>query len=156
MPDAKAVRLVALVLAAALLAAGCTTRAAKSEFFGKLEPPPGQVLRYVTGSEPESIDPQMSSGQPEARIDMALYDGLAEYHPKTMEPIPSLAERWVIDEDATEFVFFLRRDAKFSNGDPITARDFLYAFRRVFRPELAARAAYLGYDIKYAEAYNSG
>jgi len=156
MPDSKAVRLVAFVLAAALLAASCTTRAAKSEFFGKIDPPAGQVLRYITGSEPESLDPQMSSGQPEARIDMALYDGLAEYHPKTMEPIPSIAERWVIDEDATEFVFFLRHDAKFSNGDPITAQDFVYTVRRGFRPELAARAAYLGYDIKYAEAYNGG
>src|SRR5919198_216616 len=156
MPDSKAARLVAFALASALLAAGCTTRAAKSEFFGKIEPPEGQVLRYITGSEPESLDPQMSSGQPEARIDLALYDGLAEYHPKTMEPIPSIAERWVIDEDATEFVFSLRHDAKFSNGDPITARDFVYTVRRGFRPDLASRLAYLGYDVKYAEAYNSG
>jgi oligopeptide transport system substrate-binding protein len=155
MPDSKVVRLAALVLAASLLAAGCTTRAAKSEFFGKIEPPPGQTLRYITGSEPESLDPQMSSGQPEARIDMALYDGLAEYHPKTMEPIPSIAERWTVNEDASEFVFFLRHDAKFSNGDPITAQDFVYTIRRGFRPELASRLAYLGYDIKYAEAYNS-
>src|SRR5918911_2662185 len=156
MPDSKAARLVAFALASALLAASCTTRAAKSEFFGKNEPPPGQVLRYITGSEPESIDPQMSSGQPEARIDMALYAGLAEYPPKTMEPIPSLAERWVMDEDATEFVFFLRHDAKFSNGDPITARDFVYTVRRGFRPELASRVAFMAWDIKYAEALNTG
>jgi ABC-type oligopeptide transport system substrate-binding subunit len=155
MQEAKVARTVALVIAAALLAASCTTHASRSEFFGKIEPPEGQVLRYVTGSEPESLDPQMSSGQPEARIDMALYDGLAEYHPKTMEPIPSIAERWVINEDATEFVFFLRHDAKFSNGDPITANDFVYTIRRGFNPELASRLAYLGYDIKYSEAYNS-
>ena len=155
MPEAKTVRLFAFVLAAALLVAGCTTHASNSEFFGKIDPPEGQVLRYVTGSEPESLDPQMSSGQPEARIDMALYDGLAEYHPKTMEPIPSIAERWVIDEDASEFVFFLRHDAKFSDGSPIKAQDFVYTIRRGFRPELASRLAYLGFDIKYAEAYNS-
>src|ERR687885_1777856 len=112
MPDSKAARLVALALASALLAASCTTRAAKSEYFGKMEPPPGQTLRYITGSEPESLDPQMSSGQPEARIDIALYEGLVEYHPKTMEPIPALAERWTTDEDNTEFVFFLRKNAK--------------------------------------------
>jgi ABC-type oligopeptide transport system substrate-binding subunit len=155
MQEVKVARSIALVIAAALLAASCTTHASKSEFFGKIEPPEGQVLRYVTGSEPESLDPQMSSGQPEARIDMALYDGLAEYHPKTMEPMPSIAERWVINEDATEFVFFLRHDAKFSNGDPITANDFVYTIRRGFNPELASRLAYLGYDIKYSEAYNS-
>ena len=66
MPDSKAVRVVAFVLSAALLAASCTTQAKKSEFFGKIDPPAGQVLRYITGSEPESLDPQMSSGQPEA------------------------------------------------------------------------------------------
>ncbi|HEX3558598.1 MAG TPA: peptide ABC transporter substrate-binding protein [Pyrinomonadaceae bacterium] len=155
MPDSKSVRLFAFVIAVALLAASCTTHAKNSEFFGKIDPPAGQVLRYVTGSEPESLDPQMSSGQPEARIDMALYDGLAEYHPKTMEPMPSIAERWTTNGDASEFVFFLRHDAKFSNGDPITAQDFVYTVRRGFRPELASRLAYLGYDIKYAEAYNS-
>src|SRR5918911_1087907 len=156
MPDSKAARLVAFALASALLAASCTTRAAKSEYFGKMEPPEGEVLRYITGSEPESLDPQMSSGQPEARIDMALYDGLAEYHPKTMEPIPSIAERWTIDEDASEFVYFLRHDAKFSDGSPITARDFVYTIHRGFRPELASRTAYLGFDIKYAQAFNEG
>ena len=155
MQELKAARFVALVIAAALLAASCTTHASRSEYFGKVEPPEGQVLRYISGSEPESLDPQISSGQPEARIYMAIYDGLAEYHPKTMEPIPSIAERWVINEDATEFVFYLRHDAKFSNGDPITAADFLYTIRRGFSPELASRLAPLGYDIKYAEAYNS-
>jgi len=156
MQEGKVVRLVAFALAAALLAAGCSTQSKNSEFFGKIDPPAGQVLRYISGSEPESLDPQMSSGQPEARIHLALYEGLAEYHPKTMEPIPAIAERWVIDEDASEFVFFLRHNAKFSDGSPITARDFVYTFRRGFRPELASRTAYLGFDIKYAQAFNEG
>ena len=155
MPDSKAIRLFALVVAAALLAASCTTQASKSEFFGQINPTEGEVLRYISGPEPETLDPQLSEGQPEARILLALYDGLAEYHPKTMEPVPALAERWATNEDASEFVFYLRHGAKFSNGDPITARDFVYTFRRGFQPELAARSAYLGYDIKYAEAYNS-
>ncbi|HYH84082.1 MAG TPA: ABC transporter substrate-binding protein, partial [Pyrinomonadaceae bacterium] len=156
MLNEKAVRLVAFILALAMLAASCTTQASKSEFFGKIEPPEGQVLRYISGSEPESLDPQMSSGQPEARLHMSLYDGLVEYHPKTMQPIPSIAERWTIDEDASELVFFLRRNARFSNGDPITARDFVYTFRRGLNPALASRVAYLAYDIKYAQGYNEG
>ncbi len=85
---------------------------------------------------------------------MALYDGLTEYHPKTMEPIPALAERWYINKDSTEFVFFLRKGAKFSNGDPITAKDFVYSFRRGLSPELASRNAYLSYYLKYAQPYN--
>jgi oligopeptide transport system substrate-binding protein len=156
MSKAKNLRLIASVICCALLVAGCTARAQKQEWFGVISPPEGQTLRYITGSEPESLDPQMSSGQPEARIDMALYEGLTEYHPKTMEPIPALAERWVTNHNASEFVFFLRHDGKFSNGDPIKAQDFVYSVRRGLRPELASRVAYLAWDIKNAEAFNSG
>ncbi|MBA3694482.1 MAG: peptide ABC transporter substrate-binding protein, partial [Acidobacteria bacterium] len=107
-------------------------------------------------SEPESLDAAFGTGQPEARVYMALYEGLLEYHPKTMEPIPAIAENWEINEDGTEYLFHLRKNAKFSNGDPITAKDFVYTFRRSLSPELASRNANLGYYIKYAEAYNSG
>ena len=73
-----------------------------------------------------------------------------------MEPIPAIAERWEPSSDGTEYLFHLRKNAKFSNGDPITAKDFVYSFRRAVSPELAARNAILAYYIKYAEAYNSG
>ena len=149
--------LAATLLSLVLIASGCgggVSSASSSEYFGKIEPPTGQTLRYISGSEPESLDPQLSSGQPEARIHMALYDGLVEYHPKTMQPIPAIADRWVTDADATEFVFHLRPDAKYSNGEPITAQDFVWTFHRGFDPKLASRSAYLGYDIKYAQGFN--
>ena len=110
----------------------------------------------MTGSEPESLDPALPNGQPEARILMALYDGLIEYHPMTLDPIPGIAESWEVKEGGTEYIFNLRRNAKFSNGDPITAHDFVYSLRRGFKPELASRNASLGYYIKYSEPYNSG
>ncbi len=133
----------------------CSTQAT-GRYFGKNSVPTDNILRYITGSEPESLDPQFGTGQPEARIYMALYDGLVEYHPKTMEPIPALAESWETGTDGTEYLFHLRKNAKFSNGDPITAKDFVYTFRRALSPELASRNAILAYYIKYAEAYNSG
>ena len=139
----------------ASLFAGCTTQAT-TKYFGQTSAPTDNVMRYVSGSEPESLDPQFGTGQPEARIYLALYDGLVEYHPKTMEPIPAIAESWEIGTDGTEYLFHLRKNAKFSNGDPITAKDFAYTFRRALSPELASRNAILAYYIKYAEAYNSG
>jgi oligopeptide transport system substrate-binding protein len=87
---------------------------------------------------------------------MAMYDGLVEYHPKTMDPIPAIAESWKISPDGTEFIFNLRKNAKFSNGEPIKAQDFVYTLRRALSPELAAQNAYLAYEIKYAQAYNGG
>ena len=67
-----AVRNLSALLLLALLAASCATQASRGEFFGKIEPPTGQVMRYISGSEPESLDPQLSSGQPEARLHMEL------------------------------------------------------------------------------------
>ncbi len=151
----KQFRLVISLIILSSFLAGCTS-SASSRYFGQTVAPQDNVLRYVTGSEPESLDTQFVTGQPEARIMMALYDGLVEYHPKTMEPIPAIAESWEIGTDGTEYLFHLRKNAKFSNGDPISAKDFVYTFRRGLTPEFAARNAYLAYYLKYAEAYNSG
>jgi oligopeptide transport system substrate-binding protein len=156
MSKTNRLRLLAQVIGCALVAAGCAAHAQKQEWFGVITPPAGQTMRYITGAEPESLDPQMSSGQPEARIAIAMFEGLLEYNPKTLEPIPGIAERWTNNGDKSEFVFFLRRNAKFSNGDPITARDFVYTIRRGLRPELASRVAFMAWDIKYAEALNNG
>jgi oligopeptide transport system substrate-binding protein len=142
--------------AVSLSLASCSGLSAGDEYFGKTDPPEGQQLRYITGSEPESMDPQLGTGQPEARIYVALYEGLTVYHPQTMEPVPGVAERWDISEDSSEFVFHLRRDARWSNGDPVTAHDFAYSFRRALSPQLASRNAYMSYEIRYAQAYNEG
>ena len=144
------------LLSASIAVAGCGTRAQTAEYFGKAEPPAGQQLRYISGSEPESLDPQVSTGQPEARVYLALYEGLTEYHPVTGEAMPAIAERWEPNADNSEFTFHLRHNARFSNGDPITANDFVWSLRRGLTPALASRAAYLAYYIKGAQAYNEG
>ncbi len=142
------------LIALAMTVIACRASANNGMYFGKTVPPDKQVLRYVTGSEPQSLDPQVSNGQPEARIYMAIFEGLTEYGPKTMEPIPAIAERWDVNNDSSEFVFHLRRNARWSNGDPITAPDFVYSMRRGLSPELASSSANFAYYIKYAQAYN--
>src|SRR6266516_3343549 len=137
----------AVLVALSAIALGCTASASNSAFFGKATPPRDNVLRYVSGSEPQSLDPQIPTSQPDARICMALYEGLTEYDPKTTAPIPALAERWEVNKDSSEFTFHLRHNARFSNRDPITARDFVYTFRRGLNPETAARNASLAYYI---------
>src|SRR5207245_3153889 len=83
-----------LIFALGIISAGCAVAAKNESFFGKTNPPRENVLRYVSGSEPESLDPQIGSGQPEARIYMALYEGLAEYDAKTTAPSTEVCGRW--------------------------------------------------------------
>ena len=147
-------RLAPAVLASIVLAA-CTTGSADSPYFGKVDPPDGQEMRYISGSETESLDPSLSSSQPDARIIMALFDGLTEYDPKTAQPIPALATSWDANDDNSAFTFHLR-DATWSDGTPITADDFVYSLRRGLTPSVAARTAYMAYDISNAQAFNEG
>ena len=142
-----------LITALAVASLSCSVTSSKEEFFGKTVPPDKNILRYVTGDEPESLDPPVSTGQPEARIYMALFDALVEYHQKNLRPVPSLAERWDVNNDSSEFTFYLRHNARWSNGDPLDANDVVYSIRRAVSPELASRNAYLAAYVKYAEAY---
>ena len=155
MSKRKLIGLLLLLASLAVAASSCSVGSNKEPFFGKTDPPSQNILRYVTGDEPESLDPVVSTGQPEARIYMALFQGLVEYHPKTMGPEPALAERWEGNNDSSEFKFYLRRNARWSNGDPITAQDFVYSYRRALSKETASRNAYLAYYIKNAQAYNA-
>ena len=148
-------KILVLLLAISSLIGGCKTLSS-GRYFGKTVPPKDNVLRYVTGSEPETLDPHVSSGQPEARIYMALYEGLVEYGPKDQQPIPAIATSWEISPNVDEFIFHLRDNAKWSDGTPITAKDFVYSFHRGFSPETLSSSTELGFFIQYAEAFNTG
>lgn len=149
--------LAVLVIAALALASiSCSALATDEEYFGRTTPPEKNILRYVNGGEPESFDPPMSSGQPEGRIFMALYEGLVEYDPKSLNPIPAIAETWQVNNDSSEFVFHLRKNARWSNGDSINAHDFVYSIRRAIAPETLSRSAGLAYYIKNAQPFNTG
>ncbi|HEX5702874.1 MAG TPA: peptide ABC transporter substrate-binding protein [Pyrinomonadaceae bacterium] len=147
-------RFLGFLLTLNVVFAGCSASASNSTFFGKTDPPRENVLRYVSGSEPETLDPQIPSQQNEARIALALFEGLTEYDPKTTAPIPALAERWDVNKDWSEVTFHLRRNGRFSNGDPITAHDFVYSIRRGLKPSTGSRSASLSFPIKYAQAFN--
>src|SRR5262252_623862 len=87
---------------------------------------------------------------------MAVFEGLAEDVPKPTAPIPALAQRWEVNKDWSEVTFHLRHEGRFSNGDPITARDFVYTIHRGLTPAVGSRSASLAYPIKYAQAFNEG
>src|SRR6476620_4724377 len=80
------------------------------------------VLNRGNGAEPETLDPQKLTGVPEANIAYDLYEGLATLDDH-VNPVGGVAKSWDISDDGKTYTFHLREDAKWSNGDPITADD---------------------------------
>lgn len=92
-----------------------------------------QVLRRGNGAEPQSLDPHKSEGVPESNLQRDLYEGLVSSGPGG-QVMPGVAESWEISEDGTVYTFQLRDNARWSNGDPVTAEDFEYSLRRSVDP----------------------
>ncbi len=115
------------------------------------------VIRIGNGGEPRDLDPHTVSGVPEVKIINCLMEGLVAYHPTDDEiPYPGAAESWDLSEDGTTWTFHLREDGRWSNGDPVTAQDFVYSWRRVLAPGLGNEYADWMYMVKGAEAYHKG
>jgi oligopeptide transport system substrate-binding protein len=86
----------------------------------------------------------------------ALFEGLVAEDPRDLHPVPGVAESWDISPDGLEYTFHLRANARWSNGDPVTAPDFVASFRRLLTPSLGADNAALLYVILNAEAFHQG
>jgi oligopeptide transport system substrate-binding protein len=144
---------IALTLAAAVALQACVTAGA---YFGSTTPPSDQVLYISNASEPRSLDPHKTAGVPEANIMLNLYDCLTGYDPKTNEPVPGLAERWEHNANSSVWTFYLRHDATWTDGNPITAEDFVYSWRRITDPATASPYSSLLYYVKNGQALNEG
>lgn len=113
-----------------------------------------QVIWFNLGSEPESLDPAEVEGKPEGTLLNAVFEGLVRYG-KDNKLQPALAERWDISPDGKRYIFYLR-DAQWTNGDPVTAGDFEYAWKRVLDSKTGSSYAYQLFYLKNGEAYNAG
>ncbi len=114
------------------------------------------ILHLGNRDEPRDLDPQVVFFNTDANISRALFEGLTVSDPQTLLPRPGVAERWDVSADGLVYTFHLRPNARWSNGDPVTARDFLFSFRRILSPGLGAEAADYFYDVRNAEAFNKG
>jgi oligopeptide transport system substrate-binding protein len=115
-----------------------------------------QVLLRGIGYEVTGIDPQLGTGIAEQAVISALFEGLVTEDPRDLHPVPGVAYRWDISPDGLTYVFFLRPEARWSDGRPLTADDFVQSWKRILSPSLAADNANLFYVIQGAEAFNKG
>ncbi|MFD0048992.1 peptide ABC transporter substrate-binding protein [Actinomycetes bacterium NPDC127524] len=134
----------------------CTaTKDAGSEADGGSKKGGEKVLNLNNGSEPTSFDPAIGFDAVSWNALNNIMEGLTRLG-KDNKPAPAAAKSWDISNDGKTYTFHLRPDAKWSNGDKVKAGDFVYAWKRLLDPKTGSSAAFLGYFIEGAEAYNTG
>ena len=114
-----------------------------------------QELNRDNGQEPQTLDPHLAEGLPAAHILRDLFEGLTAESPEG-RIIPGAAIRWNISRDGKTYTFYLRRDALWSNGDPVTAEDFVYSLRRSADPATASKYAQVLLPIENAAEVLAG
>lgn len=151
-------RFMAMLLAASMLAAvGCTTTDKKqTDNKGTTEPAKKDiVISYNIGTDPKTLDPITATAVPDATVQQHLFAGLMRLD-KDGRAVPDLAAAApTISADGLTFTFKLRDGLKWSNGDPITAEDFVYSWKKALDPRTASEYAYQLYYIKGGEKLNT-
>ena len=143
-------RTLALVLTVLVLAtsfAGCGGTAAGGA--------KGGTLNINLGGEPPEMDPQLSTDTNSFMLLNAIMEGLVRYD-KDGGVMAGAAEKWELSPDGLTYTFTIRKNNKWSNGDPVTAEDFVYGLQRALDPATASQYAYILYDIKNAVGVNDG
>lgn len=140
-----------VLMLAFLLLMGCGERRSSAERFAD-----EGILLVGNNSEPQSLDPHKATSVADGKILAALLEGLVRPDARDETLIhPGMAERWEHNEDASEWVFYLR-EACWSDGRPVTAHDFEYAYHRLLHPSFAGKYAEMLYPLRHAEAFNRG
>lgn len=100
-------------------------------FFAETPPPPKQELKWSNGKLPKSIDPALAAAAPATDITRALFDGLTDLDPVTLDAVPAVAEKWESENSDKTWRFHLRENAKWTNGERVTADDFVRSWKRL-------------------------
>ena len=116
-------------------------------------PAPRADVVVAQSSDCFTLDPQRMSYTQDLRMARSLYEGLVRVDSETTEIRPGVAESWQCSEDGRTWTFNLRDDARWSNGDPVTANDFIYSWRRAMIPETAADYSNFFYGIRGAKEF---
>jgi oligopeptide transport system substrate-binding protein len=144
-------RMAIFCLAAGLLVAGCGKPPTRVSV-GVEE----QILHMGNKSEPQELDPHIVQGVGEHNIISALLENLVSEDPIDLHPVPAIAESWDISPDGTVYTFHLRPGVRWSNGEPMTALDFIRSYQRAITPKLGNEYAYMFYVMKGAEDFHHG
>lgn len=145
----------AVLLILAIVAVGCTPKnETGNNGAANGETSQAKAFRMNIHSEPSSLDPALMEDNVSGTIATGIYEGLTRKDEKG-DAVPGMAEKWEQSEDGLTYTFTIRKDAKWSNGDPVTANDFEFSWKRVLDPNTGSTYAYQLYYIQGAEDYNT-
>ncbi|QNK58274.1 peptide ABC transporter substrate-binding protein [Paenibacillus sp. PAMC21692] len=152
-----------LIVAFSMLLTACTSNNNKAANPGNNDgnntgsetPAAPQEFRFTLASEPPSLDPALMTDAQSSIVAAGLYEGLTRLNTKG-EPENAIAKELTASEDGKTYTIKLRDDVKWSNGDPVTANDFEYAWKRSLNPETASEYAYMLFYLENGEKYNAG
>lgn len=119
-----------LLLIVMAFTGGCFLDHEVEPYYGKANAPKAQEFRWSDGGLPQVFDPALAAVPPDTDAVRAMFEGLTEYDPKTLAPVPGVAMRWESSENNLVWTFYLRHDARWSNNDPVTAQDFVRSWQR--------------------------
>ena len=122
----------ALLLVVCLVHTGCFNEE-PTTYYGKSVPPRAQEFRWSDGGLPRTFDPAFAAAPPDTDAVRALFEGLTDYDPRTLAPIPAVATRWESSHEGRVWTFYLRDNARWSNGDKVTAADFVRSWQRTLK-----------------------
>ena len=114
-----------------------------------------QILHFGNGSEPQGLDPHIVTGVPEHHLLISMCEGLTIANPKGGKNLPGVAERWEISPDGKTYTFHLNKNAKWSNGDPVIADDFVWSWMRILTSTLGSQYPDMLYYLNGAKEYHS-
>lgn len=120
----------ALLLALMLSHAGCFLDEKLETYYGRVVVPRSQEFLWSDGGLPQTFDPAFAAAPPDTDLVRAIFEGLTDYDPRTLTPVPAVATRWEQSDGGRVWTFYLRDDARWSNGDTVTATDFVRSWRR--------------------------
>lgn len=112
---------------------GCFNGEEPSTYYGTVVPPRVQEFRWSDGGLPQTFDPAFAAAPPDTDAVRALFEGLTDYDPKTLSPVPGVATRWESSSDGRVWTFYLRDNARWSNGERVTANDFVRSWERTLK-----------------------
>ena len=115
-----------------------------------------QIFHFGNGSEPQGIDPHIVTGVPEHHILISLCEGLTIPNPFDDENLPGAAESWTVSDDGKIYVFKLRKNGRWSNGDAVTADDFVWSWQRILTASLGSQYPDMLYYLEGAQEYHTG